>query len=452
MNTPIVDFVKKYSASNPMRLHMPGHKGNDFLGCEKFDITEIDGADVLYGANGIIAQSQKNATALFGSEKTLYSTEGSSLCIRAMLYLVKAFATQMGKKPLIAAGRNAHKTFVTAATLLNLDVEWLLPTNTQTVISCAITAQFLDNYLQNAAQKPTAVYITSPDYLGNMTDIRDLSAVCRKHGVLLLLDNAHGAYLKFLACDRHPITCGADMCCDSAHKTLPVLTGGAYLHIAKSADKFFANNAQTALGLFASTSPSYLILQSLDMANQYIFDGYSEKMTDFIYALDKLKEDLKNGGYRICGNEPLKITVAPKSYGYTGEELANIIANQGIVCEFSDPDFVVMMPTPQTGACGIKKLKNALLSVVPKNPITELPPAPTTKKCVMSPYDVLFAPTITLNVGECLGKISASINFSCPPAIPIALPGEVVDQNAIDSLKYYGIKEWTVLNRQMRRH
>ena len=108
MNTPIVDFIKSYESKNALRLHMPGHKGKTFLGPEKYDITEIDGADVLYSPDGIIEESENNASALFGTRHTYYSTEGSSLCIRAMVYLAC-----LGKeKPLIIAGRNVHKAFI----------------------------------------------------------------------------------------------------------------------------------------------------------------------------------------------------------------------------------------------------------------------------------------------------------------------------------------------------
>ena len=113
MKTPIVDFLNGFVNSNPTRLHMPGHKGK--LGYER-DITEVSGADSLYHADGIILESEKNAGELFGAH-TFYSTEGSSLCIRAMLLLCVRYAARQGKKPLIFAGRNAHKTFLSAAAL-----------------------------------------------------------------------------------------------------------------------------------------------------------------------------------------------------------------------------------------------------------------------------------------------------------------------------------------------
>ena len=446
MTTPIVDFVKKYADDDYMRLHMPGHKGDGFLGIEKFDITEIEGADVLYNAQGIIKQSEENAALLFESQKTVYSTEGSSLSIRAMLYLVKLYAKKQGMAPFIAAGRNVHKTFLTAAALLDLEVDWLLPDNAENIISCEITAKFLENYLCNCKQKPTAVYITSPDYLGNMSDIRSLSVVCKKYGVLLLVDNAHGAYLKFLADDSHPITLGADMCCDSAHKTLPVLTGGAYLHISSECDSFFAENVETAMSLFASTSPSYLILQSLDMANKYMAEQFTEKLCHTAYVIDKLKKQLSNNGYIIIGSEPLKITIATKSYGYTGYELAELLLNQKVTCEFYDRDFVVMMFTPNINESQIEQIAKVLLSIDKKAPIEEIMPKPTLKTKRLSLAQAISLPCKEVYINECKGKIAAAPTVMCPPAIPIIICGEEIDDDAIDSFRYYGIEKCLVVD------
>ena len=145
MKTPIVDFVRRYQESGMVRFHMPGHKGAGFLGCEGFDITEIAGADELYEAEGIIAESEENAASLFGSRRTCYSTEGSSQCIRAMLRL--AMLRQTGGTPLILAARNVHKAFVYAAALLGLEVRWLWPEKTNSLCSCRISPAQLENAL-----------------------------------------------------------------------------------------------------------------------------------------------------------------------------------------------------------------------------------------------------------------------------------------------------------------
>ncbi len=231
MNTPICDFVQKYAKSNAERLHMPGHKGKTVLGVEHLDITEIDGADTLYCANSIIKQSQENASKLFGSGSTFYSAEGSSLCIRAMIYLALLYANKFNKPRKILALRNVHKSFVSGIGLLDLNVEWYFGKNQTNYLSCTVSPEDLDAYFGRSNELPVAFYVTSPDYLGNTLDIKGISEVCKKYGVLLLVDNAHGAYLKFLDTSCHPIDLGADMCCDSAHKTLPALTGSAYLHV-----------------------------------------------------------------------------------------------------------------------------------------------------------------------------------------------------------------------------
>ena len=447
MKTPIVDFVRDYVNQNNLRLHMPGHKGKNSFGFEEFDITEIDGADVLYNPDGIIKQSEENAAALFGTKRTVYSTEGSSLCIRAMLYLVKLYGRINNKAPLLFAGRNAHKTFVTAAALNDLQVEWLYDENSSSLISCNITAQYLLNKLTSAEEMPAAVYVTSPDYLGNTLDIAGLSAVCHRFGLPLIVDNAHGAYLKFLPESCHPIDLGADMCCDSAHKTLPVLTGGAYLHIAKNAPQSFSDFADNAMAIFASTSPSYLILQSLDTANRYIASEYKTALAAFVTEADALKKTLKEKGYQLYGNEPLKITIVPKSYGYTGEQLSGLLAQKGIVCEFSDPDFMVVMLTAETGIDGLEKLKKALLEIEPKEPIISFPPRLSVGKKQMTIKEAIFSAYEEVAVDNSLSRVLANAAVNCPPAIPIVICGEEIDSNAIAAFKYYGIEKCFVVKR-----
>lgn len=445
MKTPICDFVNEYSKKGKLRLHMPGHKGNAVLGVENLDITEIDGADVLYNAKGIIKQSEENAALLFGTRKTVYSAEGSSLSIRAMLYLAMLYAKEQGKAPVIAAGRNAHKVFMTAAALLGIEIEWIFPNVKDNLLSCEITAENLEKLFDDMPQKPAAVYITSPDYLGNIADIRGISQVCKKHGALLLVDNAHGAYLNFLPESRHPMALGADICCDSAHKTLPVLTGGAYLHISGNAPDMLIEQAENAMSLFASTSPSYLILQSLDAANAYLADGYREKLGEFINVVSETKKGLENFGYKLIGNEPLKLTVAPKSLGYTGEELAEILSDSDIECEFSDPDFTVMMLTPEIEISAIEKLEKVLCSIVRKEAMTEKAPDLPIPEKAMSAREAIFAPSEKLEIGECCGRILSSASINCPPAIPIAVCGEIIDEAAIRCFEYYGITDCRVV-------
>lgn len=425
MNTPIYDFVKKYATSETERLHMPGHKGLPFLGCEMLDITEINGADALYKSNGIIAESEKNATALFGSKATFYSVEGSSQCIKAMLCLAKM---KSGKKNFtILAARNVHKSFVYACGLLDIRVRWLFDESDRfSLCRCNVTAEQLDNALNN--EKADAVYVTSPDYLGGELNIKAISDVTHKNGAFMLVDNAHGAYLRFLETSRHPMDLGADMCCDSAHKTLPVLTGGAYLHIS---NEIFIDDAKKAMEMFGSTSPSYLILQSLDLCNAYFENGYKEKLQTCISRVDKLKKQLSVNGWVIQKSDPLKLTVLS-----TGMDLSEKLRKYSIECEYEDPDFTVMMFTPETpddsfekiisafGVCENKSERPAISLSIPEKG--------------MAIRDAIFCSNKKISVDDSVGKIVADTTVGCPPAVPVIISGEIISADVVDVLKYYG--------------
>jgi len=443
MNTPICDFVRDYMQRGTLRLHMPGHKGKALLGPEPMDITEIPGADVLYHAEGIIAESEANAAALFGSARTLYSTEGSSLCIRAMLYLAKMYANKHGRRPCIAAGRNAHSVFLGAAALLDLDVIWLFPEETEGLLSCRPSLNELGEILRR--EKPVAVYLTNPDYLGNCLDLTAYAELCRANDTLLLVDNAHGAYLKFLPQSRHPLDQGADLCCDSAHKTLPALTGGAYLHCAEHCPAQLREMAEQAMRLFASTSPSYLILQSLDYVNHELTESFPRRLEAAIASADSLRLSLAAQGWRMTGNEPMKLTLCPKARGYTGTELAEILDSQGIVAEFADPDTLVFMFSPALEREDFSRLETALGECSPCPPIREKAPALSRPRPLLSPREALLAPYEELPTSACLGRILAVPSVSCPPAVPILVCGEAIDEKALSLFAYYGVTRCNVI-------
>ena len=185
---------------------MPGHKGKFLHGLENRDITEIKGADYLYEAEGIIAESERLTAELFGSGKTLYSTEGSSLSIKTMLGIIRLCRKNREERMTVAAPRNVHKAFIDGCCLLDIDVAWVYPKQLSAQLcSSSITAEDIRRTIEKTDRIPDAVYITSPDYLGNMADISGISEVCREYGIPFLVDNAHGAYLKFLDRSLHPL-------------------------------------------------------------------------------------------------------------------------------------------------------------------------------------------------------------------------------------------------------
>ena len=578
--TPIVDFVRRYAQSGTSRLHMPGHKGQSLLGFEPWDITEIKGADELYGADGIIAQSEANATRLFGTVHTYYSTEGSSQCIRAMLCLALQAAPAAGQRPVLLAARNAHKALLYAAALLDFDIQWLWPApqDAGALCSCPVSAAKLTGALQGLAQqgrKPFGVYITSPDYLGGVQDIAALAEVCKDFGVPLLVDNAHGAYLRFLPQGgQHPIALGAAMCCDSGHKTLPVVTGGAYLHLGKNAPIQDEAAVRNALALFGSTSPSYLILQSLDKCNQVLSEGYlggvqdiaalAEVCKDFgvpllvdnahgaylrflpqggqhpialgaamccdsghktlpvvtggaylhlgknapiqdeaavrnalalfgstspsyliLQSLDKCNQVLSEGYplrlLQCCGyltrmrrelneaaaakhcpgplaleSEPLKVTLDAATLGMTGTELAEALRSAKVECEYADPRYVVLMFTPANPPQDFERLTSAVLHIVenltgpfplPEKNDRELLELEHELHTCCSIRQAVFAPQEQVPTEQAVGRICAMPTVSCPPAIPIVVSGEKITSAAVRLMQKYHVMQAAVLRK-----
>lgn len=446
MDSPIADFVRSYAASGTIRFHMPGHKGKGPLGCEALDITEIAGADSLYEAGGIIAESEENARRLFGTGRTLYSTEGSSQCIRAMLQLILQ-NRKPGTSPVVLAARNVHKAFIYAAALLDLRPEWLWPEgDSDSLLGCPISPRGVAKAMDALPEPPAAVYITSPDYLGNLADIRGIAAAVHERGSILAVDNAHGAYLHFLGSPLHPMDLGADICCDSAHKTLPVLTGGAYLHISRNAPAVFSQKARQALALFGSTSPSYLTLASLDMCNVYLSGRFRRELAETVRKLEELKEELKDRGWGVELSDPLRLVIAAPE-GSSGRELAQGLREKGLECEYADGDYLVLMFTPANTPEELERLKEAL-GYAPAPPAKpELLPPPGGKQA-MPVRSAMFAPQETVPAAEALGRICGAPTVSCPPAVPIAVSGERIGREAVELFARYGISHVEVVKEQ----
>ncbi len=430
MNTPLYDFLEKYAGSNTLRMHMPGHKGRafgNFGSIYPYDITEISGADSLFEAEGVIAESERNAASLFGTAATLYSAEGSTLCIQAMLALMKR------ENRHVIAVRNVHRSFLSACALLGTEPEWIYPKYTGGILSGDADLRDIEKALSE--HENSCLYITSPDYLGKTADIPAISEICRRYGAALLVDNAHGAHSAFMPENRHPIHLGADMCCDSAHKMLPALTGAAYLHIG---NKRYAGGAKTAMSLFASTSPSYLIMGSLDLCNRYIAGKIRADLEYAVSRTEELKRRISEK-YEVYDGEPLHLTLL-----CNGNKAAQELRKQGIECEYADGSCIVLLLSPVNTEEDFTRLEKALMSISPergdnagiKLPVMEK--AVPLREAVLSEFE-------TIPAEQAEGRICAFINVPCPPAVPIAVSGEIISRECIKIYKRYGIINVNVL-------
>jgi len=444
MKTPILDFARTYSESGTERFHMPGHKGKCLLGPEALDVTEIRGADELYRPEGIIRKSEETAAALFGAGKTIYSAEGSSLCIRAMIYLAALRAKEEGLPIRLLAARNVHRTLMYAAALLDVEIDWLEERNEEdSFLTCRITPGAVEQSLER--RRYMGVWLTSPDYTGAMQDIGSIAAVCRRYDVPLLVDNAHGAYLRFLEKDMHPLSLGAAMCCDSAHKTLDCLTGAAYLHISREMTFRWGEQANQAMALFGSTSPSYLILESLDRMNRELAGDWPGKLRKTAGRLEVLKDALWQQGWRLIGEEPMKLTLQAGSYGYTGVALHDFLRGYGIEGEFSDPELMTLMFSPNNSEEAWSLLERALRELPRRESIFPKVPKPGKTERICSIRCAMLSPRETIPMEESVGRVLADACVGCPPAVPILMAGERVTEEAVDCFRHYGVHHLTVL-------
>ena len=429
--TPIHDFLIKNKEDCKVRCYMPGHKGYE----HPLDITEIDGADSLYDADpfsndrGIIGQSELIASRVYGTEQTLYSCGGSTLAIQTMLALAKS----KGKgRDHVIAGRYSHRSFINTCILLGLIPSWVYP---KEYMSCALSPSDIEKKI---TERTLAVFINSIDYYGGMNDIRAISEVCRKHDIPLLVDNAHGAYLRFTEADRHPISLGADMCADSAHKTLPVLTGGAYLHIG---NKRFCDNAKETMSLFGSSSPSYLILDSLDRFNATVCE-YPDHIKNLVVRIKELKRHISASGYILSESDDMRITFDCRAMFTTGQRFAYELDQFGVTAEYADDYKCVLLLGWHTSDQDFETLYMVFAEgVMQRTALFKLPKPP-----VMIKTTAASAPGVaynkmkqTMKIEEAEGKICGSVIAPCPPGIPLLMPGEVITKEAIDVLMQSGV-------------
>lgn len=230
------------------------------------------------------------------------------------------------------------------------------------------------------------------------------------------MDNAHGAYLHFLEKPLHPLDLGADLCCDSAHKTLPVLTGGAYLHLSRGVPEELRREAKQALALFGSTSPSYLTLCSLDGCNAYLAGPFRQDLAEWTALLGKSRQTLRQNGWQAEESDPLRLTLrAPEKM--TGVMLSQRLREAGMECEYADGEHLVMMLTPQNRPEELRRL----IETLGRN---ERPPKPAEKlllpkaKQEMSIREAMLRPQERIPAEKALGRICGSPTVACPPGDP----------------------------------
>lgn len=433
-DTPLYTALIHHKNLNRASFHTPGHKcavdalPRDLL---QLDFTELPDTDSLFEADGAILQAEQLAAALFGIQRTLISSGGCTLCIQAMMRLA---APNGGK---IIADRVLHRSAVNAMALLNLQPVWVLPRqNAGAALAGRICAEDITEAIASAPDAK-AVYLTSPDYFGVLSDIPAISAVCRLHHIPLLVDNAHGAHLMFTTQNLHPIALGASMTACSAHKTLPVLTGGAWLNIA---DGQFVNDAKDAMALFGSTSPSYPIMASLDLCRAWLSEHGTKAYLKLEQIVSQMKQIAVEHGITLPQGavDPTRIALNTASIGLAGTAAAKFFRQMGVEPEYADDAHVVLIATPFNTQHDFERLSMAIKEL-PVAPALQnhavIPPLPPMETL---PRQAVFGKSEQILLQNAQGRIASQAACPCPPGIPIVMPGEIITKEVIEFLQGYG--------------
>lgn len=427
----LFDALRARLLADPVRLHTPGHKGvlpYPLKEAARWDLTELPGTDSLYEADGCLRALEDRFAVLYGAGRSLLSAGGATLCVQTMLALC-------GGGPVVC-GRDIHASALNAMGLLGISPVWIPCAREEHGIPLPPSPAEARTWLRQqreTGQAASALYVTSPNYYGILADIEGLAAAAHEAGALLLVDNAHGAHLPFLPGGLHPLRRGADVCCDSLHKTLPALTGAALLHLRPGFPD--AERAKVCMSWFGSSSPSYLILLSCDLLLSALEDGLSVALEETAARTAALRNRL--GDWALKGGDPLRLTLPLSGSALSAENLYRLLMESGLEPEMCSALGAVLLCAPQTDFLRLSAFADRLCAF-PRSSPPPLPPLPL-PRAVMTVREAMLAPSEIVPLSDAEGRAVSSAVAHCPPGVPLVMPGELLDKPTIFFLKSTGI-------------
>lgn len=434
----LLQQLQALAQSNMLPMHMPGHKRNtalapylDTLGAG-LDITEITDFGNLHAPEGVLADRMHLAAQLWGSKRAWWLIGGSTA---GLLAAVDA-ATTAGDKVLIA--RNCHKSVYNACMLCRLDTAYIHPSPyKEHSFADAVTAAQVADAL-SAHPDTRLVVLTSPTYEGLWADIPAIADVVHRHGAVLLVDEAHGAHLG-LSPDFPPsaITQGADMVVQSLHKTLPSMTQTAMLHLCS--DRVDADELGFRLSVYQTSSPSYLLMASIDSCVQLLTEEkdklmhlWSRHLRSFYEALSLTRLTMPLAGCSYA--DPSKLLISTKGTDLTGPQLAELLRREyQIEPEMSTADTVLCMTglgDIEPNLLRLAAALNAIDRTLGASTAQASPSAPIPQKA-MPIHMAAKASTEFVPIEQSAGRISGDFLWAYPPGIPLTVPGEVIDEGLL---------------------
>lgn len=451
----LYDKIKRYTGSEVLPMHMPGHKRSKFLRQilpYDIDITEIDGFDNLHDMQGILKEASENAEKVFKVKKSYFLINGSSGGILSAIYS----QTKSGDKVIVA--RNSHKAVYNALELSGLRVIYIMPKfDNELNINGEVDCKKLSKMLEEE-QDVTCVVITSPTYEGIVSDVKTIAEICHKHNALLIVDEAHGAHLGFNAnFPKSARQLGADIVINSLHKTLPALTQCAILHACS--DRVNITKLEKALAMFETSSPSYILMCSIDYCinlikneGNQLFDYYSKNLDSVYIGLKDLKH-LKlinfKGNINAFDFDKGKIIIFTKNTEISGKTLAEILRKKHkIEIEMASTNYIIAMTSICDKEEDLKRFIEAIKHIdidIDKQ---------IKKQCSYKNFieennvsSELFLPKQNLpiykckdlsgklyNLNDCIGKTALEFIWLYPPGIPMIVSGEVITKELVERL------------------
>ena len=439
-NYHILNQLNKYAGKDRLRFHMPGHKASGafcraFPGSKK-DITELSFSDDLQNPAGAIAAAQRDIAQIVGAKRAYITTDGSSSGVMACVYV----ASRFGNKLIVP--RNSHKSVFNACRIFGVEPVIVQGEELEGVL-LPPDPELINKLITNDVNI-AGMIISSPDYYGNIAPLDDYAAVLKPQGRYLFCDGAHGAHLG--VCEGRPGYCGsyADMWVDGAHKTLPVLTQGAYVCVN---DEDLIPYAEEAMGIFRTTSPSFPIMASVEYGVKY-YKNNPEVYAGARAAAAAFKKELSAFMFYPSADWA-KVAVDFKPLGISPDLAQQRLEKKGIFAEMNDGRYLLFYLSPSTTKKQLEKLAVALIEIAGTK---KLRATYVDKKTVISPaartYSYLYAlrsPSEWVPLEESAGKMCAENAGVTPPCLPVVIAGEIISERAAQLLKSskntFGIKD-----------
>ncbi|MDF2520668.1 MAG: aminotransferase class I/II-fold pyridoxal phosphate-dependent enzyme [Clostridia bacterium] len=462
---PILKALKDYAEEGLSYFHMPGHKGGNVFkktGLTEFDIellrmdvTEVPGIDNLHCPEGAIETAQERAAKAFGAEHTFFLVNGTTGGIYSMIMA----ATKPGDKVIIP--RNCHRAVTGAVILGKLHPVYISPEfDVRLEIASGISTEAV---LKAVQQNPDAkaVVVTNPTYYGVCSDLEKLAEIAHSHNMLLLVDEAHGAHFAFnKRLPKSALECGADMVAQSTHKTLTSMTQSSMLHV--RSERVDIDKLKLFLQLTQTTSPSHILLASLDTA-RYIMQEKGEKLLDDVIDwCDSFRKEMEAvKGIHCLGSKDIgrdgiydfdrtRLTVNLSELNISGTEADKLLRSKfKLQVEMADLNNIVAICSVGDTESDIEKLAQALKHIASdapeKHKTSGYKPKIYSKipKMELMPWEAVYRQSEDVPLMQSVGCISGEMIIPYPPGIPIVMPGEVITREILDyalDCLYNGIK------------